>query len=126
MSGARSGTRYWRCFDKTSVAAHGRGNLTTPESAPIFATVARSSTGAGGRFTRGTSEINKTGVGFSFDLENSIAMDANSRKAGLTRLPLWTAVFVALVCVVILAVTGAREWSARQSDLVAAEVSMGG
>jgi hypothetical protein len=53
-------------------------------------------------------------------------MDANSRKAGLTRLPLWTAVFVALVCVVILAVTGARELSARQSDLVAAEVSMGG
>jgi diguanylate cyclase (GGDEF)-like protein/PAS domain S-box-containing protein len=52
-------------------------------------------------------------------------MDANSRKAGLTRLPLWTAVFVTLVCVVILAVTGGREWSARQSDLAAAEVSMG-
>jgi hypothetical protein len=52
-------------------------------------------------------------------------MDTNSRKTGLTRLPLWTAVFVALVCVVILAVTGAREWSVRQSELVSAEVSMG-
>jgi membrane protein YdbS with pleckstrin-like domain len=52
-------------------------------------------------------------------------MDANSRKTGLTRLPLWTAVFVALICVVILAVTGVREWSARQSDLAAAEASMG-
>lgn len=52
-------------------------------------------------------------------------MDAASRKAGLNRLPLWTAVFVALVSAVILAVTGAREWSARQSDLAAAEISMG-
>src|SRR5258708_8334779 len=51
-------------------------------------------------------------------------MDGPFRKAGLTRLPLWTAVFVALVCVVILAITAVREWSAHEADLGAAEVSL--
>jgi diguanylate cyclase (GGDEF)-like protein/PAS domain S-box-containing protein len=51
-------------------------------------------------------------------------MDTAYRKAGLVRLPFWTAVFVALVCAVIIAITAVREWSARVVDLAVAEISM--
>jgi diguanylate cyclase (GGDEF)-like protein/PAS domain S-box-containing protein len=47
-----------------------------------------------------------------------------AREVGKTRLPLWTAGFVALVCVAILALSGWREWSSRQIDLHNAEVEM--
>jgi hypothetical protein len=40
-------------------------------------------------------------------------MVAAPQKAGLIRLPLWTAVFVALICAMIVAITAVREWSAR-------------
>jgi len=40
-------------------------------------------------------------------------MDAPGQKAGLMRLPFRAAAFVALVCIAILGISGAREWSAR-------------
>lgn len=51
-------------------------------------------------------------------------MDANLYKTGPTRLPLWAAGFVALVCVAILGMSGWREWSSRTTRLKSAEVEM--
>jgi diguanylate cyclase (GGDEF)-like protein/PAS domain S-box-containing protein len=45
-------------------------------------------------------------------------------KADLTRLPFWAAVFVALICTAILALSGEREWGAREIVLKTAEVDM--
>jgi len=45
-------------------------------------------------------------------------------KAGLSRLPIWTAAFVALICVGILGLSGWREWNSRASDLKNAEIEM--
>ena len=45
-------------------------------------------------------------------------------KADLTRLPFWAAVFVALICAAILALTGLREWSLRETALKTAEVNV--
>jgi diguanylate cyclase (GGDEF)-like protein/PAS domain S-box-containing protein len=46
------------------------------------------------------------------------------RKADLTRLPLWAAVFVALICAAILTLTALREWNLRETALKTAEVNM--
>src|ERR1700735_3656470 len=46
------------------------------------------------------------------------------RKADLTRLPFWAAVFVALICTAILTLSGMREWDAREIILKTAEVHM--
>jgi diguanylate cyclase (GGDEF)-like protein/PAS domain S-box-containing protein len=46
------------------------------------------------------------------------------RKADLSRLPFWAAVFVALICAAILTLTGLREWSLRETVLKAAEIQM--
>lgn len=46
------------------------------------------------------------------------------QKIGSKHLPLLAAAFVVLVCVVILGVSGAREWSSRLDTLQAAEVDM--
>jgi diguanylate cyclase (GGDEF)-like protein/PAS domain S-box-containing protein len=51
-------------------------------------------------------------------------MNLAAHKTGPTRLPLWAAAFVALVCVAILGMSGVREWSSRQGRLKAAEVEM--
>ena len=51
-------------------------------------------------------------------------MDAPGQKAGLMRLPFRAAAFVALVCIAILGISGAREWSARQATLKDAEVDL--
>jgi diguanylate cyclase (GGDEF)-like protein/PAS domain S-box-containing protein len=51
-------------------------------------------------------------------------MDAPGQKAGLMRLPFRAAAFVALVCIAILGLSGAREWSARQAILKDAEVDL--
>jgi diguanylate cyclase (GGDEF)-like protein/PAS domain S-box-containing protein len=45
-------------------------------------------------------------------------------KAGLSRLPIWTAAFVVLICVGILGLSGWREWNSRASDLKNAEIEM--
>jgi diguanylate cyclase (GGDEF)-like protein/PAS domain S-box-containing protein len=45
-------------------------------------------------------------------------------KAGLSRLPTWTAAFVALICVGILGLSGWREWNSRASELKNAEIEM--
>jgi diguanylate cyclase (GGDEF)-like protein/PAS domain S-box-containing protein len=47
-----------------------------------------------------------------------------THKAGLSRLPIWTAAFVALICVGILGLSGWREWNSRASDLKNAEIEM--
>ena len=49
-------------------------------------------------------------------------MDAAPLKIGLARLPFRAASFVALVCVAILGMSAAREWSAREAVLKVAEV----
>jgi diguanylate cyclase (GGDEF)-like protein/PAS domain S-box-containing protein len=46
------------------------------------------------------------------------------RKADLTRLPYWAAVFVALICTAILTLSVLREWDAREIVLKTAEVNM--
>jgi diguanylate cyclase (GGDEF)-like protein/PAS domain S-box-containing protein len=46
------------------------------------------------------------------------------RKADLTRLPFWAAVFVALICTAILTLSVLREWDAREVVLKTAEVNM--
>jgi diguanylate cyclase (GGDEF)-like protein/PAS domain S-box-containing protein len=51
-------------------------------------------------------------------------MDAAPHKIGLTRLPLLAAAFVTLVCVVIVGMSGAREWNTRATTLEAAEAHM--
>jgi len=51
-------------------------------------------------------------------------MDAAPQKIGLSRLPFRAAAFVALVCVAILGMSAAREWSARETTLKVAEVQL--
>lgn len=51
-------------------------------------------------------------------------MNAASHKLNSTRLPLLAATFVALVCIAIVALSGWREWAARDLDLKHAEVEM--
>ena len=51
-------------------------------------------------------------------------MTRNRRALGQTHLPLWAAGFVALACVAILALSGWREWSARDAELKNAEIDM--
>jgi hypothetical protein len=52
-------------------------------------------------------------------------MDAAPHKIGLTRLPVWAAAFVALVCVAIVALSGWTEWASREMELRNAEVELG-
>ncbi|MDA9400136.1 sensor domain-containing diguanylate cyclase [Bradyrhizobium sp. CCBAU 45389] len=47
-----------------------------------------------------------------------------SRELGKTRLPLWAAGFVALICVAILGLSAWREWEARNADLRNAEIDV--
>lgn len=47
-----------------------------------------------------------------------------SRELGKTRLPLWAAGFVALICIAILGLSAWREWEAREADLRNAEVDV--
>lgn len=47
-----------------------------------------------------------------------------SRELGKTRLPLWAAGFVVLICVAILGLSAWREWVAREADLRNAEVDV--
>jgi diguanylate cyclase (GGDEF)-like protein/PAS domain S-box-containing protein len=51
-------------------------------------------------------------------------MDAAPHKAGLMRLPLRAALFIALVCVTILGLSGLREWNTRGATLKASEVEL--
>ena len=51
-------------------------------------------------------------------------MTGGRRELGKTGLPAWAAGFVTLTCVAILALSGWREWQARQLDLHQAEVEM--
>lgn len=51
-------------------------------------------------------------------------MPTATQKAGLSRLPLRAAAFVVLTCVVILGVSGWREWAARDAVLKGAETEM--
>jgi diguanylate cyclase (GGDEF)-like protein/PAS domain S-box-containing protein len=51
-------------------------------------------------------------------------MTRGRRELGKTGLPAWAAGFVALTCAAILALSGWREWEARQLDLHEAEVEM--
>jgi len=52
-------------------------------------------------------------------------MDVVRHKMGLARLPFRAAAFIALVCVAILGMSAAREWSAREATLKIAEVELG-
>lgn len=52
-------------------------------------------------------------------------MDAAPHKIGLTRLPVWAAAFVALVCVAIVALSVWTEWASREMELRNAEVELG-
>lgn len=47
-----------------------------------------------------------------------------SRELGKTRLPLWAAGFVVLICAAILGLSSWREWEARKADLRNAEVDV--
>jgi len=49
---------------------------------------------------------------------------ATSRELGKTRLPLWAAGFVVLICVAILGLSAWREWEARNADLRNAEIDV--
>lgn len=51
-------------------------------------------------------------------------MDAAPHKTGLKRLPLRAGVYVALVCAIVLGMSGWREWNSREVVLKAAEVEM--
>jgi diguanylate cyclase (GGDEF)-like protein/PAS domain S-box-containing protein len=51
-------------------------------------------------------------------------MPTDRRELGRSRVPLWAAGFVALSCLAIVALSGWREWEARQVDLKNAEVDM--
>ena len=51
-------------------------------------------------------------------------MSSTGRERGRIRLPLWAATFVALICVAIFALSGWREWSARDAELKNAEIDM--
>jgi diguanylate cyclase (GGDEF)-like protein/PAS domain S-box-containing protein len=48
-------------------------------------------------------------------------MNASHR---VTRLPIWSGAFVGLICIAILALTGWREWTARNAALEASEVDI--
>ncbi|MCK1361500.1 sensor domain-containing diguanylate cyclase [Bradyrhizobium sp. 199] len=47
-----------------------------------------------------------------------------SRELGKTRLPLWAAGFVVLICLAILGMSAWREWEAREADLRNAEIDV--
>lgn len=47
-----------------------------------------------------------------------------SRELGKTRLPLWAAGFVALICVTILGLSIWREWETREAELRSAEIDV--
>ncbi|WP_439359711.1 sensor domain-containing diguanylate cyclase [Bradyrhizobium sp. DASA03007] len=47
-----------------------------------------------------------------------------SRELGKTRLPLWAAGFIVLICVEILGLSAWREWEARNADLRTAEIDV--
>ena len=47
-----------------------------------------------------------------------------SRELGKTRLPLWAAGFVALICLAILGLSGWREWETRNTELNNAEIDV--
>ena len=47
-----------------------------------------------------------------------------SRELGKTRLPLWAAGFIVLICVAILGLSAWREWEARNADLRNAEIDV--
>jgi hypothetical protein len=49
-------------------------------------------------------------------------MTTGRGELGKTRLPLWAAGFVVLICVAILALSGWREWETRDAELKTAEV----
>src|SRR3954471_24416707 len=51
-------------------------------------------------------------------------MNSIPHKVGPTRLPLWAAAFVALVCVSIVGLSAWREWGLRDITLKAAEVDL--
>jgi diguanylate cyclase (GGDEF)-like protein/PAS domain S-box-containing protein len=51
-------------------------------------------------------------------------MTAVHHKASSIRLPLWAAAFVVLICVVILGLSGSREWGSRARELKNAEIDM--
>ena len=46
------------------------------------------------------------------------------REFGRTRLPLWAAGFVVLICAAILGLSGWREWEARATELKNAEIDV--
>lgn len=50
--------------------------------------------------------------------------DVAKRAGGLPGLPLWAGVFVTMVCIAILALSGWREWASRETALKNAEVDM--
>jgi diguanylate cyclase (GGDEF)-like protein/PAS domain S-box-containing protein len=52
-------------------------------------------------------------------------MDVVAHRHGVSRLPVWAAVFVVMVCGSILASSGWNEWLSRQNDLRNAEVELG-
>ncbi len=47
-----------------------------------------------------------------------------SRELGKTRLPLWAAAFVMLICAAILGLSGWREWETRNTELKNAEIDV--
>ncbi|MCK1652897.1 diguanylate cyclase [Bradyrhizobium sp. 149] len=49
---------------------------------------------------------------------------ATGRELGKTRLPLWAAGFVVLICVAILGLSGWREWETRSAELRNAEIDV--
>jgi diguanylate cyclase (GGDEF)-like protein/PAS domain S-box-containing protein len=51
-------------------------------------------------------------------------MTTGRGELGKTRLPLWAAGFVVLICVAILALSGWREWETRDAELKTAEVEV--
>lgn len=51
-------------------------------------------------------------------------MDVVTTRAGMRRLPLWAAAFVALTCTAIFGISGWREWSSRDALLRGAEAEM--
>ncbi|MDB5580154.1 MAG: diguanylate cyclase [Bradyrhizobium sp.] len=59
------------------------------------------------------------------DRDEWFAMSSSPRRVrGRIRLPIWAGVFVALICVAILVLSGLREWSSRDAELKNAEIDM--
>src|SRR5882762_9430531 len=48
---------------------------------------------------------------------NGASLMVTSRELGKTRLPLWAAAFVVLICAAILGLSGWREWETRNTEL---------